>query len=177
MNDAFAVSIVLFFIGVFLLAAFRRDARILTARWKEVELALRGTEDLFARRAEQLPTLLSEMRYFAPLQSLSQDVLLALKQREIAMTTGEKLMPAEQEISRLLARLRRQLAPTNEDAKPNVALSDLLTDTREREEAIALARERYNEAAEAWNAYQRAFPLGLLARAIEPQPVPLFESN
>ena len=175
MTDTFALSIALFSVGLFILNAFRRDAKMLSDRHKRREDAYAEVIGLLMQRAERLPALINEMRYFDDLSAHAEEIRLRLQRREQTIARGETLIPLEQEISLLLAEADWEAETMQESAAENpLRLNDLLIEMQEREQAVAAARERYNDTAEAWNACQRAFPLGLLARAIAARPAPLF---
>lgn len=177
MNDSFAVAIVLFWFGIFALTTFLRDRKMLAGRLRKIEEALRDANALTVRRAERLPDFLKEARCHDELRIPHDDARNALQVRNNlpANARPEARIAAEQELSRVVL----WLCDEAEDAglllpKSDKKFADALHETRDREAQFADAREKYNEAADAWNAYRRLFPLGILARAITPAAAPLY---
>jgi hypothetical protein len=177
-TDTFAIAIALFFLGACILLAFFRDGASMKSRWMSILEELQNMDSLYARRAESLPTLIQRTSYYNELRFPADDVRGALKRRSdpVISNRREMQMEAEQELSRLVLWLCKEAEEENllhTDGDPEV--SEAVLKVREIEAEIALARERYNEVAEVWNAYRRIFPLGLLSRALMPSVAPLYK--
>jgi hypothetical protein len=166
------LRIVLFSLGVYLLWRFLVLYQGVIRTHKNAERVWQETAALMVPRGERALEL-AQLLQRGGAQAGRVEQLRAAYQHALAAQTRPERIEAEQELS------RRTLALTDAAARdPQLStradLSDLLAEMHERERLIAIARERYNEAASALNAVRRSFPAGLLVRALLPEAAPLF---
>jgi LemA protein len=176
MNLPLTAAIPAFFLGMLALAALRRTYRMLARLRRAVEEHWQMVETALNRREERVTALVQKARYVPSLAPLA-DRLKSTKEEAVSAGERDERIGAEQEISRILDSLaeRAEAANVREGAGEYADLADILLEMQVREQQIAEAREKYNEAAVAWNTFRNAFPAGLVARSLAPKPAPLFE--
>jgi hypothetical protein len=163
------LAAVLFWAGVFLLAWLVSAAVRVQGLARHADRTWADSEEAFARRSQNLPNLLQDMQDVCP---LARTTALARAAEQTIITPEGGGNPddralritREQEISRLLALV---LSEYTEQVDPHGAW-------QEHEAQIADLREQYNEAARAVAAARRSLRVGLVARALLPEDLPLF---
>jgi hypothetical protein len=132
---------------------------------------------VLSRRGGRIAAVVQRARSVPGLASLAERLRSA--QEDTATEDRSERIAAEQVISRLLDMLsaRAEAAGVREGSGAYAELADLLLEMQVWEQQIAEARERYNETAAAWNTLRVAFPSGLLARSLAPEPAPVFDGR
>jgi len=177
MNPLPAAAFPLFAAGLLLLAGLVRRYRTLAGLRRRVEAHWVAVETSLTQRGERIVPVVRGANDHPQMAALAARVQEAQNEAASAPDRGERIA-AEQQVSRLLHRLSEQAdAAGIREGSEQAELADLLLEMQVREQQIADARERYNEAAAAWNTFRNAFPTGLLARALSPEPAPLFEGE
>jgi hypothetical protein len=172
-----AASVLLFAIGVLVLIGMARLYQTVAAQFRRVETAWWDVEsaleqrDHLLQRDDRIPALAATLSASPNADTLPGAIRQARQQAKEAENRGERIL-AEQGISCLMASLLTETETA--DGRIPYDVADLRAEMRAREQYIAEARERYNEAAEGLNAYRRAFPAGLIVRALTPDPAPVF---
>lgn len=173
--------IVLFVCGLMFPIGFVRAWRTARAQRAARDRAWEDTEAVLNRRKERLPELARLVFAVLPEHvSLLQELKNASDAVSETVNRVERL-ETELQLSRVLARLSATvetfLPAANGQAASAAWSGELATEineVNERERYLAEARERYNEAADTVNRRRRAFPHGLVLRAWEAEPTPLF---
>jgi hypothetical protein len=169
-----AASLLLFAAGLLLLVSLTRlyfavihQLRRVESHWKDVETALQ-------QRGERVPALLSAFTGIASVERELAAVRAVYPHTQEYATPTDRIR-AEQELSRSIAALldaaERIPVTTSGDFSD---IADFRIEMRAREQYIAEARERYNEAAEILNLYRQGFPAALFVRSLAPEAAPVF---
>ena len=151
------LAVVLFWVGLGLLLWLGLSVRAAQGFVRRANRAWNSLQTVLDLRCEQIIQAAP-----APLPPALLD---AARQARQTPSRRERAV-AEQNLSRLMVPL----------FSDNETLSSLAVVMRNSEQQIAAQRERYNEAAATVNDARRAFPLGLVVRALVDDDQPLFDA-
>lgn len=136
--------------------SFTSQQEAIKGSWSEVENQLQRRNDL-------IPNLVSTVKGFAAQEKDILDRIAASRERLSGATTPGETIEAANEQSSALARLLVVVEnyPQLKSDQTFMRLMDELSGTENR---IAVARGRYNEKVQAYNALRRRFPSNITAK-------------
>ena len=145
-----------------------KQGEAVDAAWSEVQNQLQRRNDL-------IPNLVNTVKGFAKQE---QDVLVKVteaRSRVAGANNPSEAMAASNELSSALSRLLVVVEkyPELKSDQNFLRLQDELAGTENR---LAVARMRYNEAAQAYNTTAKSFPTNLMAKIFGFAPKPYFEA-
>ena len=166
------VALMMFALGLWLLADFCLNLYKIHRLKRQMHHAWSEVETLLQHRAEHLPALLALSDAVPALADARRLARVALAGRG---DPAEDFLESEQQISRAITTFSActealRLSTNVQYAAFTASLREIM----EQEAAIASAQEYYNAAASAVNTYRTLFPAGLIARALIPDAAPLF---
>lgn len=150
-----------------------------------VETAWSQVENVYQRRADLIPNLVSTVKGYAAHESQTLENVIAARSKATQLTIDpaqlstesiESFQSAQGELSQALGRL---LAITENypDLKANENFIQLQAQLEGTENRIAVERRNFNEAAKAYNTYIRKFPHNITAGIFGFEKKPYFKSE
>ena len=149
-----------------------------SAQWANVE-------SQYQRRADLIPNLAATVKGYAAHESQTLENVIAARAKATQVTvdadnlTPEKLrefQAAQGELSSALGRLL-MITENYPDLKANQNFLELQSQLESTENRISVERQRFNEAANSFNAAIRRFPKNLLASMFGLDKKPYFEAE
>lgn len=137
------------------------------AAWTDADGAIR-------KRAELVPALLAEVRRYTSEEETAAQAVEAARRQVLAGGTPEARMAASDALSSALGRLLLA-ADRYRGLGASPAYRQLLTDLAAADNALAVARQGYNEAAQRYNGALRSFPCRLYSGLLGFSPAPYFK--
>ena len=150
-----------------------------------VQAAWSQVENVYQRRADLIPNLVSTVKGYAAHESQTLENVVAARSKATQMTldpenlTSESLakyQKAQGELGAALGRLL-MIQENYPDLKANENFRDLQSQLEGTENRIAVERQRFNEAARAYNTMIRQFPKNIFAGMFGFEKKPYFEAD
>lgn len=148
------------------------------AAWSQVE-------NVYQRRADLIPNLVATVKGYAEHESETLESVVAARSKATQMTLDaenltpealEKYQKAQGELSNALGRLL-MIQENYPDLKANQNFLDLQSQLEGTENRIAVERQKFNEAARAYNTLIRQFPKNIIAGMFGFEKKPYFEAD
>ena len=136
---------------------FTGQQEAIKGSWSEVENQLQRRNDL-------IPNLVSTVKGFAAQEKAILDRIAASREKLAGARTPTETIDAANEQSSALARLL-VVVENYPQLKSNENFMRLMDELSGTENRIAVARGRYNEKVQAYNALRRRFPANITAKA------------
>jgi LemA protein len=136
--------------------SFTGQQEAIKGAWSEVENQLQRRNDL-------IPNLVSTVKGFAAQEKAILDRIAASRERLAGAKTPSETIDAANEQSSALARLL-VVVENYPQLKSNENFMRLMDELSGTENRIAVARGRYNEKVQAYNALRRRFPANITAK-------------
>ena len=136
-----------------------------------VQAAWSQVENVYQRRADLIPNLVATVKGYAEHESETLESVVAARSKATQMTLDaenltpealEKYQKAQGELSNALGRLL-MIQENYPDLKANQNFLDLQSQLEGTENRIAVERQKFNEAARAYNTLIRQFPKNIIA--------------
>ncbi len=149
-----------------------------TSQWAQVE-------NVYQRRADLIPNLVKTVKGYATHEKETLTQVIEARSRATQVTINpEKLTPqalqqfqeAQGGISSALSRLM-VVVERYPDLKANQNFLELQAQLEGSENRIAVERNKFNEAAQRYNAYIRSFPNNIVASLFNFEKKPYFEAD
>jgi len=136
--------------------SFTSQQEAIKGSWSEVENQLQRRNDL-------IPNLVSTVKGFAAQEKAILDRIAASREKLAGAKTPSETIDAANEQSSALARLL-VVVENYPQLKSNENFMRLMDELSGTENRIAVARGRYNEKVQAYNALRRRFPSNITAK-------------
>ena len=136
--------------------SFTSQQEAIKGSWSEVENQLKRRNDL-------IPNLVSTVKGFAAQEKAILDRIAASREKLAGAKTPSETIDAANEQSSALARLL-VVVENYPQLKSNENFMRLMDELSGTENRIAVARGRYNEKVQAYNALRRRFPSNITAK-------------
>ncbi|AMY11406.1 LemA family protein [Luteitalea pratensis] len=136
--------------------SFTGQQEAIKSSWSEVENQLQRRNDL-------IPNLVSTVKGFAAQEKAILDRIAASREKLAGAKTPSETIDAANEQSSALARLL-VVVENYPQLKSNENFMRLMDELSGTENRIAVARGRYNEKVQAYNALRRRFPSNITAK-------------
>lgn len=171
-----AVVVAIFFYATY--NGFVNKEEGLNTAWANVETQ-------YQRRADLIPNLVNTVKGYAEHETRTLESVTEARARATSINltvddlTPEKLAEFQQAQSEVRSALGRLLAVSESypDLKANQNFLELQAQLEGTENRIAVARERFNTVARAYNVSVRRFPANLVAKLFGFEQKPYFESS
>ena len=150
-----------------------------------VQAAWSQVENVYQRRADLIPNLVATVKGYAEDESDTLESVVAARSLATQMTLDaenltpealEKYQKAQGELSNALGRLL-MIQENYPDLKANQNFLDLQSQLEGTENRIAVERQKFNEAARAYNTLIRQFPKNIIAGMFGFEKKPYFEAD
>ena len=150
-----------------------------------VQAAWSQVENVYQRRADLIPNLGATVKGYAEHESETLESVVAARSKATQMTLDaenltpealEKYQKAQGELSNALGRLL-MIQENYPDLKANQNFLDLQSQLEGTENRIAVERQKFNEAARAYNTLIRQFPKNIIAGMFGFEKKPYFEAD
>lgn len=150
-----------------------------------VQAAWSQVENVYQRRADLIPNLVATVKGYAEHESETLENVVAARSKATQMTLDaenltpealEKYQKAQGELSNALGRLL-MIQENYPDLKANQNFLDLQSQLEGTENRIAVERQKFNEAARAYNTLIRQFPKNIIAGMFGFEKKPYFEAD
>ena len=150
-----------------------------------VQAAWSQVENVYQRRADLIPNLVATVKGYAEHESETLESVVAARSKATQMTLDaenltpealEKYQKAQGELSNALGRLL-MIQKNYPDLKANQNFLDLQSQLEGTENRIAVERQKFNEAARAYNTLIRQFPKNIIAGMFGFEKKPYFEAD
>ena len=150
-----------------------------------VQAAWSQVENVYQRRADLIPNLVSTVKGYAAHESQTLENVVAARSKATQMTldsenlTSESLakyQKAQGELGAALGRLL-MIQENYPDLKANENFRDLQSQLEGTENRITVERQRFNDAARAYNTMIREFPKNIFAGMFGFEKKPYFEAE
>lgn len=150
-----------------------------------VQAAWSQVENVYQRRADLIPNLVATVKGYAEHESETLESVVAARSKATQMTLDaenltpealEKYQKAQGELSNALGRLL-MIQENYPDLKANQNFLDLQSQLEGTENRIAVERQKFNEAARAYNTLIRQFPKNIIAGMFGFEKKPYFEAD
>lgn len=150
-----------------------------------VQAAWSQVENVYQRRADLIPNLVATVKGYAEHESETLESVVAARSKATQMTLDaenltpealEKYQKAQGELSNALGRLL-MIQENYPDLKANQNFLDLQSQLEGTENRIAVERQKFNEAARAYNTLIRQFPKNMIAGMFGFEKKPYFEAD
>lgn len=150
-----------------------------------VQAAWSQVENVYQRRADLIPNLVATVKGYAEHESETLESVVAARSKATQMTLEaenltpealEKYQKAQGELSNALGRLL-MIQENYPDLKANQNFLDLQSQLEGTENRIAVERQKFNEAARAYNTLIRQFPKNIIAGMFGFEKKPYFEAD
>ena len=150
-----------------------------------VQAAWSQVENVYQRRADLIPNLVATVKGYAEHESETLENVVAARSKATQMTLDaenltpealEKYQKAQGELSNALGRLL-MIQENYPDLKANQNFLDLQSQLEGTENRIAVERQKFNEAARAYNTLIRQFPKNIIAGMFGCEKKPYFEAD
>ena len=150
-----------------------------------VQAAWSQVENVYQRRADLIPNLVATVKGYAEHESETLESVVAARSKATQMTLDaenltpealEKYQKALGELSNALGRLL-MIQENYPDLKANQNFLDLQSQREGTENRIAVERQKFNEAARAYNTLIRQFPKNIIAGMFGFEKKPYFEAD
>lgn len=138
------------------------------------ETAWTDADGAIRKRAALVPALLAEVRRYTSEEEAAAQAVEAARRQALEGGTPEARMAASDALSSALGRLL-MAADRYRGLGASPAYRRLLTDLAAADNALAVARQGYNEAAQRYNSALRAFPQNLYGGLLGFAPAPYFK--
>lgn len=150
-----------------------------------LKTAWANVETQYQRRADLIPNLVNTVKGYAEHETRTLESVTEARARATSINltvddlTPEKLAEFQQAQSEVRSALGRLLAVSESypDLKANQNFLELQAQLEGTENRIAVARERFNTVARAYNVSVRRFPANLVAKLFGFEQKPYFESS
>lgn len=185
MKKSLVVIIVIAVVALFLFVWGNSKYNSLVTAEEEVSTEWAKVESQYQRRADLIPNLVSTVKGYAAHEERTLTAVIEARAKATSITidpsnlTEESLQQfqgAQDQISSALSRLMmvREQYP---DLKANQQFLELQAQLEGTENRIAVARDRFNEAAKGYNVQIRKFPSNIIASLFGFQAKPYFKSQ
>lgn len=150
-----------------------------------VQAAWSQVENVYQRRADLIPNLVATVKGYAEHESETLESVVAARSKATQMTLDaenltpealEKYQKAQGELSNALGRLL-MIQENYPNLKANQNFLDLQSQLEGTENRIAVERQKFNEAARAYNTLIRQFPKNIIAGMFGFEKKPYFEAD
>lgn len=150
-----------------------------------VQAAWSQVENVYQRRADLIPNLVATVKGYAEHESETLESVVVARSKATQMTLDaenltpealEKYQKAQGELSNALGRLL-MIQENYPDLKANQNFLDLQSQLEGTENRIAVERQKFNEAARAYNTLIRQFPKNIIAGMFGFEKKPYFEAD
>lgn len=185
MKKSLVVIIVIAVVALFLFMWVNSKYNSMVTAEEEVSTEWAKVESQYQRRADLIPNLVSTVKGYAAHEERTLTAVIEARAKATSITidpsnlTEESLQQfqgAQDQISSALSRLMmvREQYP---DLKANQQFLELQAQLEGTENRIAVARDRFNEAAKGYNVQIRKFPSNIIASLFGFQAKPYFKSQ
>ena len=185
MKKSLVVIIVIAVVALFLFMWVNSKYNSMVTAEEEVSTEWAKVESQYQRRADLIPNLVSTVKGYAAHEEKTLTAVIEARAKATSITidpsnlTEESLQQfqgAQDQISSALSRLMmvREQYP---DLKANQQFLELQAQLEGTENRIAVARDRFNEAAKGYNVQIRKFPSNIIASLFGFEAKPYFKSQ
>ncbi len=185
MKKSLVVIIVIAVVALFLFMWVNSKYNSMVTAEEEVSTEWAKVESQYQRRADLIPNLVSTVKGYAAHEEKTLTAVIEARAKATSITidpsnlTEESLQQfqgAQDQISSALSRLMmvREQYP---DLKANQQFLELQAQLEGTENRIAVARDRFNEAAKGYNVQIRKFPSNIIASLFGFEAKPSFKSQ
>ena len=185
MKKSLVVIILIAVVALFLFMWVNSKYNSMVTAEEEVSTEWAKVESQYQRRADLIPNLVSTVKGYAAHEEKTLTAVIEARAKATSITidpsnlTEESLQQfqgAQDQISSALSRLMmvREQYP---DLKANQQFLELQAQLEGTENRIAVARDRFNEAAKGYNVQIRKFPSNIIASLFGFEAKPYFKSQ
>jgi LemA protein len=176
-----SVGAIIFFLIVFSISGYNS----MVNKQEEVSSMWSNVENQYQRRSDLIPNLVATVKGYAKHESSTLEGVVAARAKATQITvnpdnlTPEKLQSFQAAQGQLGSALGKLLMITENypDLKANKNFLELQAQLEGTENRIAVARNRFNDSAKAYNVMIRRFPNNILAGMFGFQKKPYFEAE
>lgn len=152
---------------------------------EKVQAAWSQVENVYQRRADLIPNLVSTVKGYAAHESATLEGVVEARSKATQMTVdADNLTPealakyqkAQGELGAALGRLL-MIQESYPDLKANQNFLDLQSQLEGTENRITVERQKFNEAARSYNTLIRQFPKNIIANMFGFEKKPYFEAD
>lgn len=171
MKKGLIALVVLAVVAVALFGWVKNTYNSLVAGDEKVQAAWSQVENVYQRRADLIPNLVATVKGYAEHESSTLQAVMEARAKATQITVDASDLSEEQiaqyqaaqgELSRALGRLLA-VSEAYPDLKANENFRDLQTQLEGTENRITVERQKFNEAAQAFNTAVRTFPANIVA--------------
>lgn len=171
MKKGLIALVVLAVVAVALFGWVKNTYNSLVAGDEKVQAAWSQVENVYQRRADLIPNLVATVKGYAEHESSTLQAVMEARAKATQITVDASNLSEEQiaqyqaaqgELSRALGRLLA-VSEAYPDLKANENFRDLQTQLEGTENRITVERQKFNEAAQAFNTAVRTFPANIVA--------------
>lgn len=171
MKKGLIALVILAVVAVALFGWVKNTYNSLVAGDEKVQAAWSQVENVYQRRADLIPNLVATVKGYAEHESSTLQAVMEARAKATQITVDASDLSEEQiaqyqaaqgELSRALGRLLA-VSEAYPDLKANENFRDLQTQLEGTENRITVERQKFNEAAQAFNTAVRTFPANIVA--------------
>ena len=171
MKKGLIVLVVLAVVAVALFGWVKNTYNSFVSADEHVQAAWSQVENVYQRRADLIPNLVATVKGYAEHESSTLQAVMEARAKATQITVDAsdlseeeiaRYQAAQGELSRALGRLLA-VSEAYPDLKANENFRDLQTQLEGTENRITVERQKFNEAAQAYNTAVRSFPANIVA--------------
>lgn len=171
MKKGLIVLVVLAVVAVALFGWVKNTYNSFVSADEHVQAAWSQVENVYQRRADLIPNLVATVKGYAEHESSTLQAVMEARAKATQITVDAsdlseeeiaRYQAAQGELSQALGRLLA-VSEAYPDLKANENFRDLQTQLEGTENRITVERQKFNEAAQAYNTAVRSFPANIVA--------------